>query len=68
LALSDFYLFGYVKHCLCGRSFEAADELFSSLEAVLKPIEKSTLNAAFPECMERLEQCNAINGDYFETT
>jgi hypothetical protein len=48
-APSDFYLFGYVKHCLRGQSFEAVDELFSSIEAVLRDIEKSTFNAVFLE-------------------
>jgi hypothetical protein len=32
LAPSDFYLFGYVKHCPRSQSFEAADELFSAIE------------------------------------
>jgi hypothetical protein len=32
LALSDFHLFGYMKHCLRGQSFDAADELFSAIE------------------------------------
>jgi hypothetical protein len=40
LAPSDFYLFGDVKHRLRGQSFEAVDELFSSLEAVLRGIKK----------------------------
>jgi hypothetical protein len=30
LAPSDFYLFGYMKHCPRGQSFEADDELFSA--------------------------------------
>jgi hypothetical protein len=42
---SDFYLFGYVKHCRREQSFEADDELFSSIEMVVRDIEKSTLNA-----------------------
>jgi hypothetical protein len=33
LTPSDFYLFGYMKHCLRGQSFEADDELFSAIEA-----------------------------------
>jgi hypothetical protein len=32
LALSDFFLFGDMKHCLRGHSFEAADKLFSAIE------------------------------------
>jgi histone-lysine N-methyltransferase SETMAR len=36
LAPSDFYLFGCMKHCLRGQSFEAADELFSAIEGYRK--------------------------------
>jgi hypothetical protein len=64
----DFSLFGCVKHCLREQSFEAFDELFSSIEAVFRGIKKSTFNAVFLEWMERLEQCNATNGDDFEDT
>jgi phosphosulfolactate phosphohydrolase-like enzyme len=32
LALSDFYLVGYIKHCLRGHSFESVDELLSASE------------------------------------
>jgi hypothetical protein len=32
LAPSDFYLFGYTKHCLMGQSFAAADEPVSAIE------------------------------------
>jgi hypothetical protein len=49
LTPSDFYLFGYVKHCLRGQSFETADDLLLSIEAVLRDIEKSTLNVVFLE-------------------
>jgi hypothetical protein len=35
---SDFYLFDDVKHYLSGQSFEAADELFSSIEVVVRGI------------------------------
>jgi hypothetical protein len=40
LATSDFYLCGYMKHCLRGQSFEAPDELFSASEVILIRIEK----------------------------
>jgi histone-lysine N-methyltransferase SETMAR len=40
LAPSDFHLFKHVKHCLRGQSFEAADELFLAIDAVLKGTEK----------------------------
>jgi hypothetical protein len=43
LAPSDFYLFGYVKRCLAGLSFEDADQLLAAVEGVLEGIEKVTL-------------------------
>jgi hypothetical protein len=51
---SDFYLFGHVKHCLRGQSFETADELLLAIDAVLMGIEKwlawgfSRLDAEIP--------------------
>jgi hypothetical protein len=35
LAPSDFYLFGYVKRCFTGLSFEDADQLLAAVEGVL---------------------------------
>jgi histone-lysine N-methyltransferase SETMAR len=40
LAPSDFYLFGYVKRCLAGLSFEDAGQLLASGDGVLEGIEK----------------------------
>jgi hypothetical protein len=40
LALSDFYLFGYVKRCLARFSFEDAYQLLAAVEGVLEGIEK----------------------------
>jgi histone-lysine N-methyltransferase SETMAR len=53
LAPSDFYLFGYVKRCLAGLSFEDAHQLLAAIEAVLHGIEKVTLQALFLEWMGR---------------
>jgi hypothetical protein len=40
LAPSDFYLFGYIKRCLAGLSFEDTDQLLAAIEGVLDGIEK----------------------------
>jgi hypothetical protein len=40
LTPSDFYLFGHVKRCLAGLSFEDADQLLAAVEGVLADIEK----------------------------
>jgi hypothetical protein len=43
-----------------------ADELCLAIDAVLRVIEKWTLDAAFPHWMQRPRQCIEANGDYFE--
>jgi hypothetical protein len=63
LAPPDFYLFGYVKRCLAGFSFNDADQLPATVEGVPEGIEKVTLQAIFPEWMERLRKCVATNGE-----
>jgi hypothetical protein len=40
IAPSDFYLFGYVKRCLAGLSFEDAGKLLAAVEGVLEGLEK----------------------------
>jgi hypothetical protein len=48
LAPSDFYLFGYVKRCLAGLSFEDADQLLAAVEGVLEGIAKLPCQRYFP--------------------
>jgi hypothetical protein len=49
LAPSDFYLFGHVKRCLAGLSFDDADQLLAAVEGVLESIGKMTLQSVFLE-------------------
>jgi hypothetical protein len=51
-ALSDFCLFGHVKRCLAGLSFENADQLLAAMEGVLEGIEKVTGQTVFLEWMD----------------
>jgi histone-lysine N-methyltransferase SETMAR len=66
LAPSDFCLFGYVKRCLAGLSFEDVDQLLAVVEGVLEGIEKVTLQAVFLEWMDRLRKCIATDGKHTE--
>jgi histone-lysine N-methyltransferase SETMAR len=66
LAPSDFCLFGYVKRCLAGLSFEDVDQLLAAVEGALEGIEKVTLQAVFLEWMDRLRKYIATNGEYTE--
>jgi hypothetical protein len=47
LAPSDFCLFGSVKGCLSGLSFESADELLEAVQGVLDGIDERALQLAF---------------------
>jgi hypothetical protein len=49
LALSDFYLFGYLKHRLQEGHFEDADPLFDAIMALTETLEKVTLQMVFLE-------------------
>jgi hypothetical protein len=66
-APSDFYLFGYVKGCLAGLSFEDADQLLAPVEGILEGIDKLTLQAVFLEWMDRLRKCIAASVEYTES-
>jgi hypothetical protein len=66
LAPSDFHLFGYVKRCLAGLSFEDEDQLLAAVEGVLEGIEKVTLQAVFLEWMDRSRKWIAPHGEYTE--
>jgi hypothetical protein len=61
LAPLDFCLFGNVKRCLAGLSFEDADQFLAAVESVFEGIEKVTLQAVFLEWMDRLRKCIATN-------
>jgi histone-lysine N-methyltransferase SETMAR len=66
LAPSDFYLFGYVKICLSGLSFEDACQLLAALKGVLEGIKKVTLQMVFLEWIDRMRKCVTTNGEYTE--
>jgi histone-lysine N-methyltransferase SETMAR len=66
LAPSDFYLFGYIKQCLAGLSFNSGDELYNAVRGVLEHIEKTTLQSVFFEWIIRLRRCVASNGNYID--
>jgi hypothetical protein len=60
---SDFYLFGYVKGCLAGRSLVDAEEFFEAVPWVLNVIKKMILHTVFLEWMDRRTKCIQTNGE-----
>jgi histone-lysine N-methyltransferase SETMAR len=66
LAPSDFYLFGDVRRCFAGLSFEDADQLLAAVEGARDGIEKKTLQVVLLEWMDRFRKCIATNGEYTE--
>jgi hypothetical protein len=47
IALSDFFLFGCLKHKLQGYSYDSVDELFSAITNLMENLEKSFLHCVF---------------------
>lgn len=66
LAPSDFYLFGKVKDELKGSEFEYEEELFESIENILKKIPKEELESVMKEWENRLKACISCGGDYID--
>jgi hypothetical protein len=62
LVPSNFYLFGFVKRCLAGLSFEDEDQLLAAVEGVLEGIGKVTLQMIFLEWMNRFRKYITTNG------
>jgi hypothetical protein len=66
LAPSDFYLFGNVKRCLVGLSFEDAGQLLATVEGVPEGVEKVILQVVFLEWMGRLRKCIVTRRGHIE--
>jgi hypothetical protein len=55
LALSDFFLFGDLKHLLQGVIIASRKELFAAIHEIVAGIRQETLRRVFQHWMERLE-------------
>ena len=66
LAPCDFYLFGYVKKLLEGKSFDTRDEIFSEVSKILYGISQEELKFAFFNWKERLQNVIQMGGEYIE--
>jgi histone-lysine N-methyltransferase SETMAR len=64
LALSDVFLFGYVKRKLMGYHAESPSELLIRIRVISSEIPGETLNAVFLEWMERPRKYIDNNGEY----
>jgi len=62
----DFYLFGYLKNKIIGKTFGTKDELVSWIEEQISEIPKAQLKKVFEEWLERLQAVINMNGDYIE--
>jgi hypothetical protein len=66
VALSDFYLFGCVKHQLQRHEFTDGAELVSAISDILNQIPTDRLVDVFDDWIRRLEHCVDISGEYVE--
>jgi hypothetical protein len=47
-------------------SFDESDELLSTMQDILREVDRETLDAVFQEWMIRLQKCIDGNGEYIE--
>ena len=64
IAISDFYLFGYVKDQLKGKTFESADSLLDEVTEILSKIPQDTLKHAFLEWETKLQKVIDSDGEF----
>lgn len=64
LALSDFWLFDYIKTRLSYHT--SAQSLINEITRISSSIPKEELKKAFDMWVERMELCIKYGGDYFE--
>jgi hypothetical protein len=65
LALSAFFLFGHIKHCLQGIAFPSREELIATVHEIVAAIPRATMEEVFRHWMERLEWVSQDDGDYY---
>jgi histone-lysine N-methyltransferase SETMAR len=66
LAPSDFFLFGYLKEQLKGRSFSEEEELLSALSELMSEIPPDMILRVFEDWDRRLRLCLQRKGEYVE--
>jgi hypothetical protein len=64
LALCDFWLFGYLKHCLEGRFFDDDVALEGSMSEIPMSIEPDMFVRVFADWKHLLQQCIDQRGDH----
>ena len=66
LAPSDFFLFGYVKGKLKGRSFNSREEIFDAIQSIIEDIPIETKRSVFDQWAERCEWVSTHEGRYYQ--
>jgi hypothetical protein len=66
LALSDFFLFGFIKVQLKGTHFPCGQVLICEVRRILSELRPDMLRSAFDPSMDRQERGATIGGDYVE--
>ena len=66
LAPCDFFLFGYIKMRLEGRSYDNADNIVQEVTNIMLNISQETYLRVFQEWIRRLKACVDTKGEYVE--
>jgi len=68
LAPSDFWLFGFLKGKLSGKSYSTRDELEAAVVGILHTLKPSDFRRVYNEWIRRLELCIESGGEYVHIT
>jgi hypothetical protein len=60
---SDFFFFGFAKHCLQGMAFSLHESLLAAIERRVSEIPIETMDAFFELWMERLKSISEESSD-----
>ena len=66
LAPSDFFIFGYIKGKLGGRSFDKREDLYEEISSILNSISEAERIKVFDEWMHRCYWVHSHEGTYFD--
>jgi transposase len=63
LAPSEFFLFGYIKHCLQGIAFPSREKLLATIHEIVGAIPQRTFEEGLWRWIERRKWVSQNNGD-----
>lgn len=61
---NDFYLYGYIKNNLKGKTFKSREALIEAIIEIIEKIDKNVCISVYDEWIRRLQEVIDNNGEY----